>query len=421
MHHRACQLVLLALIPVCALTTHAAAAAERRVDLERRERELAARPRQVVAADVRQRAQELGVGAPAETLTDLLYRIARLELDLERCALALAAGRCAGPQQDRERVEAEFLHLTGWRAADFKRGKRGFAASAGDRPPLAAGRAAARIFAADSTRTDPSNCLCSVSIANLNRWINRYWGLECACHTGHGVCSDDLDWCGVHDAGHGAMTGEVRAYFGNDLRGITCPDDHKTCFKGNLPSPDKPGGAQWSNVCNCDTQHAQLDDANQQFYGGDVAHDELINQATFWDLLGDGPCDYHGVYVEEHIEENDPWCCDDGMGTLTAWAVTPDGTTVTDVPASAENCNGGSQSGQWPNCGTFGATIRVTSNCTTRADDSYGSCSGRCGQLLPDATCNCDFDCQSYGDCCPDYCNECSATGENPGFPCSSS
>lgn len=413
------RIFVLALIPLCTLTARATAAdqrwaealleplsnAERRGDLERREKELRARPREAVEREVRQRAQELGVTGSVEVLTDLLLRKALLELDVERCSLNLSSGSCAGLRQELESTEAEFERRSGWRAADFKRGSRS--------APV---RTRAKLFEADSMRTDPSNCLCTVSVASLDRWMNRYWGLECACHTGHGVCSNNLDWCGIHSSGQGAMTGEIRAYFGGDIRGIDCPDDHRTCFKGNLPS--KPGGGEWSNVCNCDTSHSQFNDPNSSFYGGDVTQSELVGQVTFWDMVGDGTCDFRGVQVEEYIEEHDPWCCDDPMGTLVATAWVQEGTTTTDVPVSAENCNGGSQSGQWPYCGTFGATIRITTSCTTRADDSFGSCSGHCGELLEDATCNCDFGCQSYGDCCFDYCNQCAATGDNPGFEC---
>ncbi|MGH2626951.1 MAG: hypothetical protein ACRDHY_09915 [Anaerolineales bacterium] len=420
--------LVLALIPLCALTDRAAAAeqrrdaallelrtrAERRADLKRRERELRSRPRAAVEIEVRQRAQELGATGSVEILTDLLFRRAWLELEVAKCSLMPTAGSCAGLWQDLESTEAEFERRSGWRPADFKRGRRGATLS---RQPLPnTGRPGAAIFAADSTRTDPYNCLCSVSVSSLDRWMNRYWGLECACHSGHGVCSNDLDWCGIHTSGQGAMTGEIRAYFGGDARGIDCPDDHRTCFKGNLPS--KPGGGEWSNVCNCDTSHAQLSNPDSSFYGGDVTHSELVGQATFWDMVGDGACDWRGVQVEEFIEENDPWCCDDPMGTLIATAWVQEGTVTTDVPVAAENCNGGSQSGQWPYCGTFGATIRITTSCTTRVDDGFASCSGRCGEVLDDATCNCDFSCQSYGDCCFDYCNECAANGDNPPFEC---
>lgn len=135
-------------------------------------------------------------------------------------------------------------------------------------------------------------------------------------------------------------------------------------------------------------------------------------------MVGDGTCDRGGVFVQEYIEENDPVCCDDPMGTLLASVGIQEGTTTTDVPASAQNCNGGSQSGRWPYCGTFGATIRITTSCTTRLDDTWGSCAGRCGQVLPDATCNCDLACQSWGDCCADYCDNCAALGDNPAILC---
>lgn len=416
MRHSIVRVSVLALIFLCTLAVRAAASEERRAGawlepagqavrrahLDRREKELRSRPREAVEAEVRQRARELGATGDVDTLASLLLRRAWLELELEKCSLDRAAGPCQGLREDLEKTEAEFERISGWRAGDFKRGLRS---------------AAAAPIAKDSVRTDPYNCICSVSVANLNRWMNRYWGLECACHTGHGVCSDNLDWCGIHSSGKGAMTGEIRAYFGSDARGIECPDDHKTCFKGNLPS--KPGGGEWSNVCSCDTTHAQFWDPNTSFYGGDVTDSVQVGQVTFYEMVKDGTCDFGVVSVEEYIVENDPGCCDDPMGTLFASASIQEGTTTTDVQASAQNCNGGSQSGRWPYCGSFGATIRITTSCTTRFDDSWGSCAGRCGEVLDDATCNCDFDCQNWGDCCYDYCDQCAAVGDLPPILCS--
>ena len=207
------------------------------------------------------------------------------------------------------------------------------------------------------------------------------------------------------------MTGEISVFFGVSGRGLSCPDDHRLCFKG--PKPSKPGGGEWGNVCNCDTFHSQYTNPFGSWYGGDLTEPTLVFQGSFHDMVGDGACDGAWIEVRERIEENDPWCCDDPMGTLVASTQIGEGSRSADVAASAQNCNGGSQSGVFPYCGTFGATIRIVTSCSTQPDDPFGSCYGRCGEELPDATCSCDFYCQSNGNCCSDYCDACTL----PEFP----
>ncbi len=376
--------------------------------LEQREGELLGRSMANVEAEVSVRAQEMGVEISSAALTALFSQIAWSQLDLDRCSLRLLTPeRCRRAGQALETAEVDFLRQVGFSAAEFKAGRRAIrpAADLGDKglfPP------------SGSQRTDPQYCVCDVSIANRDRWIDRYWGLECNGHAGHGVCSTDLDW--AHSAGAGAMTGTITANLGYEIRTSSCPDDHRTCFKG--PMSSKTGGGEWGNVCNCDIGHSQFSDPQGAWYGGDATDAELVAQVYFPAMMADGPCAQNGIGVQEFIKENDPFCCDDPLGTLLAQTPVTDGTTVAEVPASVQNCNGGSQSGQPPNCGTFGATIRITATCQTGSDETFGSCEGRCGQILPDATCNCDFDCQYYGDCCDDYCARCSTQGVP--FPCSS-
>lgn len=380
----------------------------RLADLLHREEAVAARPWEVVLREVGEQAAALGISAPLDELTRLLFQRARLELVVERCSLNRAAGAaCDRARKNLQAVEAEFLSLAGISAAEFRRGRR-----VGDLEQ----RAAPLLGEGGSTRTDPSYCRCDVTVSNYDRWMNRWWGLECACHSGHGVCSNNLDWCGIHSPGAGAMTGSISLGFGQEWRSRGCPDDHRTCFKG--PMPSTPGGGEWTNVCNCDTVHSQFSNPLAGFFGGDVSDAPLVTQASFSGVVSDGPCFDQGMGVYEFIEEHDPVCCDDPMGTLSASLRVFDGTTTADVPASAQNCNGGSQSGVPPYCGTFGATIRIQASCQTLPDDPFGSCWGRCGELLPDASCNCDFGCQYEGDCCWDYCDACSAPGDQPPFPC---
>jgi hypothetical protein len=398
-------------------------------ELESRRRELDARSRNAVLAEVQRRAAELGVTAPADRLTDLLFTAAWLELERDGCGAAPdAARRCAAATGLLAETERGFRELTGISIERFRSGR---APQAGGSP--APGRAAtggpvvAPLFVpgGGSSRTDPQHCVCGVTIASFDRWMNRWWGLECGGHSGHGVCSNDLDWeycpwpISCHSPGAGAMTGKIRAFFGETMRVQSCPDNHRTCFRGPQPSPDKPGGGEWTNVCNCDTLHSQFSSPLIDFYGGDETDPELVVQTGFSNLLSDGPCDDRFLSVAEEIVEHDPVCCDDPMGTLNAFAAVAHGTTVTDVPASVVNCNGGSQSGVPPFCGSFGATLRLTTSCQTLNDDGFASCYGRCGSLLADATCNCDFGCQQAGDCCFDYCDACAASGDGPAIECS--
>lgn len=383
-----------------------------RRELADREAAIAARPLSSVREEVRRRAEELGIAAPAGELTALLYRKAHLEVAVDRCALdAGAAAACDDLAALLAEVEARFAALAGLAADDFRRGgRRPDAAPASDLQVRASAP-----FLETSSRTDPQHCVCSATISSRDRWMGQHWGLECNGHAGHGVCSSNLDW--AHSAGTGAMTGKISLYNAGPTRVHECPDDHRTCFKG--PVPSKPGGGEWTNVCNCDTIHSQFSNPSAPFYGGDLSHAELVTQASFGNLVSDGPCGSGGGFtVVEWIEENDPICCDDGMGDLVASFPLVDGTVTQEAAVATQNCNGGSQSGVPPFCGEFGATLRLTTQCLTLDDDSFGSCHGRCGEVLAEATCHCDFACQSYGDCCWDYCDACAMQGDGPAIEC---
>lgn len=112
-----------------------------------------------------------------------------------------------------------------------------------------------------------------------------------------------------------------------------------------------------------------------------------------------GACSEAYVSVKEFIQENDPWCCDDPMGDLWANFPLADGYVITDRAASAQNCSGGSQSGVYPYCGTFGATIRLVSNCGTYSPPPPPECDPEAEQncyavgsnfVWDPATCTCD-------------------------------
>ena len=157
------------------------------------------------------------------------------------------------------------------------------------------------------------------------------------------------------------MTGDIDLYFGSHHAHRDCPDDQRTCFKG--PSTDHVGS--WGNACSCDTWHSQYYNPSVAWYGGDLTDNAAVDQLHTGYMTVPGACNEVTVSVKEFIQENDPWCCDDPMGDL--WVTLPlaNGSGTVDGATSAQNCNGGSQSGVYPNCGTFGATIRVAYVCST--------------------------------------------------------
>ncbi|MFL6193023.1 MAG: hypothetical protein ACJ75H_02535 [Thermoanaerobaculia bacterium] len=316
--------------------------------IPRREMELAMRDRKEVLAEVKKRVQELGLTASAEQLTDLLEQRARLEIAIDKCRLERAD--CVGDEAAMTGVEASFRAKTGVSTREFRSGRR-------DTPEADAARAAASNR--PITKAAGDTCTCTFSVYSMNRFMNRYWGLECNNHASHGVCSNNVD--SAHSAGKGAMTGDIYLWFGSNQAHKECPDDHQTCFRG--PNTDAFG--EWGNACNCDTVHSQFYNPTIAWYGGDMTDSPSIHQMSTGYYSAAGACDELSVTVKEFIKENDPWCCDDPMGDL--WATLP----LTNGPgnvirtASAQNCNGGSQSGVYPYCGTFGADIHLAYICST--------------------------------------------------------
>jgi hypothetical protein len=357
--------------------------------LPRREAELAQRQRKDVLAEVKIRAREMGVKAPAGELTDLLSRRAHLEIGLDKCRLAdPTAASCRALETEMALVEASFRETAGLSMLEFRSGHR-------EAPAPASGS----LFTTKSGEI----CNCSFTVYSSNRWMNRYWGLECNNHGGHGVCSNDVD--SLHSAGIGAMTGGIDLYYGAGHAHRGCPDDHLTCFRG----PSTEGYGEWGNVCNCDTWHSQYYNPYASWYGGDLTDAPEVYQLSTSTMSAGGTCNSTYLVVQEFIQEHDPWCCDDPMGTLIVSLPLQDGYGSVSSPASAQNCNGGSQSGLYPNCGTFGATIRVAYNCSTYVPPppETNTCRGYCYGVPPDSTCSCEVGCYSRGDCCYDYQEQC--------------
>jgi hypothetical protein len=352
--------------------------------LPRREKELTQRRHEEVLAAITKRAREMKVKAPAEELADLLTRKAWLELAADQCRLGSTAACAGSPAAELQALEERFRKLTGISTNEFQHGRL-------DPVPLP------RL----KTNGDPNHCTCSFNVYSSNRWMNRYWGLECNNHGGHGVCSNNVD--SAHSAGSGAMVGSVYILF-STVQANECPDDQRTCFKG--PSTDNPG--EWGNVCSCDTWHSQYYDPYSAWYGGDLQDNSEVYQTSGGGLL-DGSCEGQYVTIEESIQEHDPICCDDPMGVLTVSLPLQEGSGSVAAPASAQNCNGGSQSGVPPYCGTFGATVRVAYSCHTEADQQV-SCQGQCQSDPPDGSCSCVAGCAGAGTCCYDYIEACCDT-----------
>jgi hypothetical protein len=45
--------------------------------------------------------------------------------------------------------------------------------------------------------------------------------------------------------------------------------------------------------------------------------------------------------------------------------------------------------------------------CAPGAAQVAGSCQSACGGAAPEKSCYCDAECESYGDCCADYADQC--------------
>ena len=314
--------------------------------IPRRETELAERLREDVLVEVEKRAQEMGVRASAEELTDLLGQRAHLQIGLDKCQVTdTGPGSCRAEEKELARVEARFRDTAGLSAREFQSGRR-------DTPMSA-------VRSGPQSPSKSQTCTCALSVYSGYRWMNRYWGLECNNHASHGVCSNNVD--SAHTAGTGGMTGDINLYFGSYHQHRECPDDQTTCFHG--PETDHPG--EWGNACNCDTWHSQYYNPQGTWYGGDLSDSAWVHQLSTPYFTVAGSCNGAYVTVSEYIKENDPWCCDDPMGTLWISVPVADGPGNSPGEASVQNCNGGSQSGVYPYCGTFGATIWVAYICQT--------------------------------------------------------
>lgn len=318
--------------------------------LPRREEALAQRLREDVLAEVEVRAQEMNVRASVQEMTDLLLQRAHLQIGLDKCRLGEGdAGTCGAVEKKLARVEARFQKAAGLSAREFQGGLRDseMTAPAGKSGPQSLSKA--------------QTCTCTLSVYSDDRWMSGWWGLKVGGHASHGVCSNNVDNSWPHTPGSGAMTGDINIYFGSYHQYKECADDHVTCFHG--PSTEHLG--EWGNVFSCDTSHAQYYNPQGSFYGGDLTDSLWVHQVSTPYFTVAGSCDGAYVNVSEYIKENDPGCCDDPMGTLWASVPVSNGSGNSSAQVSAQNCNGGSQSGVYPYCGTFGATIWVAYICQT--------------------------------------------------------
>ena len=99
-----------------------------------------------------------------------------------------------------------------------------------------------------------------------------------------------------------------------------------------------------------------------------------------------------------------------------------DTATNTCKPCSGATCPGANapssstDSSQSSSGGTDTATSADTgtsADSTTASTDTAasGTCANRCGQYQESAPCNCDANCDSFDDCCPDYLQLCAHGG----------
>jgi len=360
--------------------------------IPRRELALALRQRQDVLGEVEKRIQEMGLKASAGELTDLLEQAAHLEIGLDKCSLGkLGAAECRSFEAQMARLEKKFRDSTGLSPREFRSGRRDAPPQAGKIPPPSLAKS--------------QTCTCALSVYSGYRWMNPWWGLECGGHASHGVCSNDVDWSFPHDPGTGAMTGDIDLYFGGGAyhQHRSCPDDHVTCFHG--PSTENYG--EWGNVCSCDTWHSQYYNPYGAWYGDALSDSAWVHQLSTPYVTVGGSCNGAWVSVKEYIQEHDPWCCDDPMGDLWVSVQVADGSGNSPGQAQYTNCNGGSQSGVYPYCGTFGATIWVAYICQTAGEpdppcDPTGSGAQSCydsGGSWDPNTCYCQMPCYHDGYC----------------------
>ncbi len=360
--------------------------------IPRRELELALRLREDVLVEVKERIGALGVKGSAEELTDLLLQAAHLEIGVDKCSVGiLEAGDCRAMKAELAGVEQRFRQAAGVSAREFRSGRR-------ETPPPA-DRIGQRSFSKSQT------CTCALSVYSGYRWMDPWWGLEVGGHASHGYCSNDVDWFLPHTPGSGAMTGDIDIYFGGGAyhQHKSCEDDHITCFHG--PSTEHLG--EWGNVSSCDTWHSQYTNPYGSWYGGSLSDSLWVHQVSTPYVTVAGSCNGNYVAVKEYIQEHDPGCCDDPMGDLWFGVQVADGSGVVSDTKQTTNCNGGSQSGLPPHCGTFGATVWVAYICSTAGQpdppcDPTGAGAQSCyesGGSWDPNTCYCQMPCYHDGYC----------------------
>ena len=225
------------------------------------------------------------------------------------------------------------------------------------------------LAAAGAARAD--TCTCDLYLYSHDRWMSPWWGLECNEHCGHGYVGSSCDT--AHGTGCGAMTGFVRFRYsnGNTIRNLYCPDDHYTCFRG--PSACDDGGS-WGNTCSADIEHCVPGGSGDGTFDCNYLSDpSWVYQLSATGVRFSGACGTNWFNVYESIDENDPWCCDDPMGTFNVSSYTAEGFATAYLYPGYQNCNGGSQGGVYPHCGLFGASLVVDMSCYTTRGGLFSS------------------------------------------------
>ncbi len=198
-------------------------------------------------------------------------------------------------------------------------------------------------------------CQCTVRISSKDRYMRGKFDLECGGHGGHGFCGTNVD-TRIHTPGCGAMTGKIRVAFGTASAELSCPDDHKTCFRGPASCD---GGGTWPNLCSCDSNGdlpAGVTTVDQFDPTEVVQYNAVLN--------AQGACGSVELVVNERIIEHDPRPLgrDDPLGHLITEPIRPGvGTQIRNLAVSNSIPPVGPRGSY---SGEFGAVLKVQTTCT---------------------------------------------------------